>query len=143
MNLNRYEDELLDILNDQYNLDAECESEDDRIIINADLYLTDLPDEGILFQIVIDDSESAIVTFTLDKVDDYDLDDAYKLANDINDAQAVFKTSIDDDGYIYISHFVYDTNEPRKFGETVKFLLNKFVDDDMIDLLKPICDLTE
>lgn len=141
MNLRRYEDEIYDLLTTDFNLNIEVKNESDRVVLRANCSMDALGDEDILLSVTVFDNEEAFVTFTLDKL--YQDEEALELVNDVNRGQKVFQTCIDDDGYVVLSHYVYNAGGPRDFTETVKFCLNKFVSDTVLELVEPICDLTE
>lgn len=141
MNLRRYEDEIYDVLTRDFDLDTEVKNEDDRVVLRASCSIGALGDEDILLSVTVFDNEEAFVTFTLDKL--YEDEEALELVNDCNREQKVFQTTIDDEGYVILSHYVYNAGGPMSFAETVKFCLNKFVSDTVLELVQPLCELTD
>lgn len=141
MTLGRYEDEIYDILTTDYSLNTEVKNEDDRVVLRANCSIDALGDEDILLSITVFDNEEAFVTFTLDKL--YEDEESLELVNAVNREQKVFQACIDDEGYVVLSHYVYNAGGPASFGDTVKFCLNKFVSDTVLDLVEPICELTD
>ena len=141
MSLRRYEDEIYDVLTTDFDLNTEVKNEDDRVILRANCSIDALEDEDILLSVTVFDNEEAFVTFTLDKL--YEDEESLELINAVNREQKVFQACIDDEGYVVLSHYVYNAGGAAMFADTVKFCLNKFVSDLVLELLEPICELTE
>ena len=141
MSLRRFEDEIYDYLTNNIKLDVEVKNDDDRVVLSANVTINDLGDEDILLMVTVLDNYEAFVTFTLDTL--YKDEEALNLVNDLNNSQAVFRAFINDDGYVKLTHYVYNAGNPDDFREVVSFCLEKFVEDDILELLQPICELTD
>lgn len=142
MDLRRFENEIYDFLTNEINLTVEVkEDADDRTVLSASITVNALGDEDILLMVTVLDNLEAFVTFTFDSL--YKDEEALNLVNDVNNAQAVFRAFINDDGYVKLTHYVYNAGSPRDFREVVSFCLEKFVEDDILELLEPICELTD
>lgn len=142
MDLRRFENEIYDFLTNEINLTVEVKEDvDDRTVLSASITVNALGDEDILLMVTVLDNLEAFVTFTFDSL--YKDEEALNLVNDVNNAQAVFRAFINDDGYVKLTHYVYNAGSPRDFREVVSFCLEKFVEDDILELLEPICELTD
>ena len=136
MSLIRYEDEIYDLLTREFDLNTEVKNDDDRVILRANCSMDALDDEDILLSVTVFDNEEAFVTFTLDKL--YEDEESLELINNLNREQKVFQACIDDEGYVVLSHYLYNAGGASSFANTVKFCLNKFVSDTVLELLQPI-----
>ena len=142
MDLRRFENEIYDFLTNEVNLTVEVKEDvDDRTVLSASITVNALGDEDILLMVTVLDNLEAFVTFTFDSL--YKDEEALNLVNDVNNAQAVFRAFINDDGYVKLTHYVYNAGSPRDFREVVSFCLEKFVEDYILELLEPICELTD
>lgn len=122
-------------------VEHEFEEKDDLLRMTSSLSIKAYGNEGIFLIIGAFKSGSAYCKFVFDKVER--VRDVSLIMNEFNNSQSWFRAYVREDKYFEISHNVYDIMTVDNLIDCIEFLTDKIVSDQYVELLRPICDITE
>lgn len=138
MNLKQAEEVLYRVLKKEWEFDIEQKIDEDWLYVTASLTAKGI-DDGIFFKVGVSEDDAFYIQFILDKINYSSY--VGKLIYDYNKNSNWLHCYIREDDYLVVEYAIrYVSLEMLE--KNVTFLVNEFVDDEVMKYLKPLAELT-
>ena len=138
MNLKQAEEVLYRVLKKEWEFDIEQKIDENWLYVTASLTAKSI-DDGIFFKVGVSEDDAFYIQFVLDKINYTSY--VGKLIYDYNKNSNWLHCYIREDDYLVVEYAIrYVSLEMLE--KNVTFLVNEFVDDEVMKYLKPLAELT-
>ena len=138
MNLKQAEEVLYRVLKKEWEFDIEQKIDENWLYVTASLTAKSI-DDGIFFKVGVSEDDAFYIQFVLDKINYSSY--VGKLIYDYNKNSNWLHCYIREDDYLVVEYAIrYVSLEMLE--KNVTFLVNEFVDDEVMKYLKPLAELT-
>ncbi|MBE6130515.1 MAG: hypothetical protein E7183_02230 [Erysipelotrichaceae bacterium] len=138
MDLKQAEQVLYKLLKKEWEFDVESEIREDWLVFTANLTAKGI-DDGIFFKVGVSNDDAFYIQFVLDKIDFSSY--VCKLIYDYNANSNWLHCYVREDEYLVVEYAIryisLDTLE-----NNVSFMLSEFIDEENMNYLKPLSELT-